>query len=173
MGELRRECGAADRKAVRKIAFHIHMQHDSEYLNEGIDLAVSLHRDFPALTQVIFLGLDENHDEERECTGKPQRRLNPKKTLITLSKPSCPQANRDIYGDLVVAVKQKYVRSKWICPEFVFMDYEKSNSKIMQPDSETYDNEVWKEYYCQLSEDREPWTSDEDENASDDEWEWI
>jgi hypothetical protein len=121
LSELRdQKCNIADRKAIRYIAFRPHQQWDDENFEDGPDLAMRLHSDFPALTQVFCIEEDGRLDRESNEMGRPHRTLNPKRRLLTL----IPY----LWGDdadcarYLKGFRRKYKEKGWTPPYVQYMN---------------------------------------------------
>jgi hypothetical protein len=152
------ECNKRDRLALRKIAFQLLKQYESEYYEDGTDLAVNLRRDFRKLNEVVLVEKDVNYDWARHERGRAQRRPNPRKTVVTFRQPE-----RTVDGRTLSEFVAKYTETKWRCPEVKQMDYEKSYPQPLgfdpwkEPDDE--DDET---YQSQMLEQDEQWSEEED-----------
>ena len=161
-------CNKADRRAVRKIAFHLQQQWESEYYEAGEDLAVTLHRDFPVLNEVVFVEKDAHYDWDRHEMGRAQRRPDRRKTVVTF----CPPKNYS-NSSTSSAFMAKYARKKWSCPGVKHMDFEKSyppNLNRLSKPSDNADDAAWDGYFVQMEDagevpsDDEPWSEDDDDS---------
>lgn len=171
---FREEGNKADRRAVHKIAFHLLQQWNSEYYETGEDLAVTLHRDFPALNEVVFVEKDVEYDWDRHEMGRAQRRPDPRKTMITLCPPNKDPRPGDRRASDLMA---KYAQKKWVCPKVDHMDYKRSRpynpARPVKP-PEDADGEDWDEYLMKMEYAGEDLSCDESLSDDDDEdLEWA
>lgn len=120
---FKRESNKADGGALRRIAFSLREQWNSECFETGEDLAVTLHKDFPALDEVVLVERDVGYDWDRHERGRVQRRSNPKKTVITFCPPNKDPRPEDQTAN---EIKAKYAQEKWACPKMDHMDYKRS-----------------------------------------------
>jgi hypothetical protein len=139
LNDFAADVNSRDRKALRKIAFSERDQFYRYYHSDGYSLARQLHRDFPALTNVIFLWTEKsikNAHYEPIHEDLP----NLKKPIITFFRESRGRVNRNLVGRFL----EEYRRHGWAHPQLDYMSYYRTNPNTVQilEDEDWYDFEL-------------------------------
>lgn len=139
------DVNARDRKALRKIAFRESDQEYHYYYSDGYSLARRLHRDFPALTNVIFLTTEKTI---RNSHYKPihEDLPNLKKPIITFFR----EIRRCVNRGLVREFLEEYRRYGWARPQLDYMSYYRTYPNTLQ----ISEGECWDDFELRMRRDK-------------------
>jgi hypothetical protein len=158
------ECHKRDRLSLGKIALHLLKQYESEYYEDGTNLALRLHKDFPKLNEVVFVEKDVKYDWDRHQKGRAQRRPNPRKTVVNFQP---PKRIRDTHTSTVFMAQ--YAKKKWLCPGVRHMDYERTYPQPLGFDPWEEPEDEDRETYLSRMEEQDAQRSEEEDSESDEE----
>jgi 2EXR family len=110
----------ADRLELRHVAFNPAQQYDNDYFDDGEDLAINIHRHFPAVASVVLAWRSEVYP------GGLAKPSDPKKTVIEFFRARSRQVYVQVYEGMVREFKDTYALRGWSCPQIEHKDYWRS-----------------------------------------------